>query len=99
MQGTGTRDQGHGSIVGLPAFRNPAASQAYAKAADAANTAGPRPRVLSGPWSLFPVPYEWLISDAMHPAPKPLSMFTTATPLAHELSMPSRAAMPPKLAP
>jgi hypothetical protein len=30
-----------------------------------------------------------LILLARYAAPKPLSMFTTATPLAHELSMPS----------
>jgi len=39
------------------------------------------------------------IIAAAYPAPKPLSMLTTVTPGAHELSMPSRAAMPPKLAP
>ncbi len=33
------------------------------------------------------------------PAPKPLSMFTTVTPGAHEFSMPSSAATPPKEAP
>src|SRR5207249_179808 len=32
-------------------------------------------------------------------APNPLSMFTTVTPAAHELSMPSRAAIPPNEAP
>jgi hypothetical protein len=36
---------------------------------------------------------------AMQPAPKPLSMLTTATPFAQLLSMPRSAAMPPKLAP
>ncbi len=35
-----------------------------------------------------------LSSEAMRPAPKPLSMFTTATPVAHEFSMVSSAAMP-----
>jgi hypothetical protein len=40
-----------------------------------------------------------LIIDAMQPAPYPLSMFTTDTPFAHEFSMPSSAATPPKLAP
>ncbi len=35
----------------------------------------------------------------MHPAPNPLSMFTTATPFAQLLSIPSSAATPPKLAP
>ena len=43
--------------------------------------------------------YKWLIWLAMQAAPKPLSMFTTATPGAHEFSMPSSAATPPKLAP
>ena len=36
---------------------------------------------------------------ARKPAPKPLSMFTTLTPLAQELSIASSAAIPPKLAP
>jgi len=36
---------------------------------------------------------------AMRPAPKPLSMFMTATPEAHEFSIPSSAAIPPRLAP
>ena len=36
---------------------------------------------------------------AIRPAPKPLSMFTTATPDAQEFSIPSSAATPPKLAP
>ena len=35
----------------------------------------------------------------MEAAPKPLSMFTTETPEAQLFSMPSSAAMPPKLAP
>ena len=43
--------------------------------------------------------YRWLIILARYPAPKPLSMFTTLTPLAQELSMDSRAARPPKAAP
>jgi hypothetical protein len=43
--------------------------------------------------------YKWLISDAIEAAPNPLSMFTTETPDAQLFSMPSRAAMPPKLAP
>lgn len=34
----------------------------------------------------------------MQASPKSLSMFMTATPLAQLLSMPRRAAMPPKLA-
>ena len=37
--------------------------------------------------------------QAITPAPKPLSIFTTAIPSAHELSMASRGATPPKLAP
>gem|GEM_PF-1895458 len=40
-----------------------------------------------------------LIWLAAKPAPKPLSMFTTVTPLPQLLSMPSSAATPPKLAP
>ena len=39
-----------------------------------------------------------LITLAATPAPNPLSMFTTVTPAAQELSMPSSAASPPKLA-
>jgi hypothetical protein len=40
-----------------------------------------------------------LIKLAENPAPKPLSMLTTETFDAHELSIPKSAAMPPKLAP
>jgi hypothetical protein len=40
-----------------------------------------------------------LIKLAATPAPKPLSIFTTVTPAAQELSIASRAASPPKLAP
>ena len=36
---------------------------------------------------------------AAYAAPNPLSMFTTTTPGAHELSIARRAAMPPKDAP
>ena len=36
---------------------------------------------------------------AIWPAPKPLSMFTTAMPAAHELSIDSSAAKPPRFAP
>ena len=36
---------------------------------------------------------------AMRPAPKPLSMLTTATPAAHEFNIDSSAAIPPRLAP
>ena len=36
---------------------------------------------------------------AIWPAPNPLSMFTTATPAAHEFSIDSSAAKPPRLAP
>ena len=43
--------------------------------------------------------YNRLIHDATHAAPKPLSIFTTVTLDAQELSMPSSAATPPKLAP
>ena len=39
------------------------------------------------------------IRAAATPAPYPLSMLTTVTPGAQELSMPSRAASPPKEAP
>ena len=45
------------------------------------------------------VPPMWLMRLARKPAPKPLSMFTTLTPLAQELSMLSRADTPPKEAP
>ena len=41
----------------------------------------------------------WFIMLARYPAPKPLSMFTTDTPLAQELSILRRAARPPKAAP
>ena len=41
----------------------------------------------------------WLMRLARKPAPKPLSMFTTDTPLAHELSIASSAATPPNDAP
>ena len=41
----------------------------------------------------------WLIILARYPAPKPLSMFTTDTPLAQEFSMDNRADTPPKEAP
>ena len=41
----------------------------------------------------------WLIWLAAYPAPKPLSMFTTVTPLPQLFSIPRRAASPPKLAP
>ena len=40
-----------------------------------------------------------LITEERTPAPKPLSMFTTATVGEHELSIPRRAETPPKLAP
>lgn len=40
-----------------------------------------------------------LMHEATQAAPKPLSMLTTATLEAQELSMPRSAAMPPKLAP
>ena len=40
-----------------------------------------------------------MIRLARTPAPKPLSMFTTLTPLAQELSMDKSAATPPKDAP
>ncbi len=40
-----------------------------------------------------------LITCARYPAPKPLSMLTTLTPAAQELSIESSAARPPKLAP
>ena len=44
-------------------------------------------------------PSIWLMRLARKPAPKPLSMFTTLTPLAQEFSMDKRALMPPKEAP
>src|SRR2546423_11865090 len=40
-----------------------------------------------------------LIWLAAYPAPKPLSIFTTVTPLPQLFSMPSKAANPPKFAP
>ena len=40
-----------------------------------------------------------LIWLAAKPAPKPLSIFTTVTPLPQLFNIPSRAASPPKLAP
>ena len=40
-----------------------------------------------------------LITAARYPAPKPLSMLTTETPAAQELSIASSGARPPKLAP
>lgn len=40
-----------------------------------------------------------LIMPARYPAPKPLSIFTTAVPQAQLLSMASKADSPPKLAP
>src|SRR2546428_5742590 len=43
--------------------------------------------------------HEWLMRLAAAAAPNPLSMFTTVTPDAHELSMASSAARPPKDAP
>ena len=43
--------------------------------------------------------FRWLMDDAWKPAPKPLSMFTTDTPEAHEFSMASSAATPPNEAP
>ena len=39
------------------------------------------------------------MQEATQAAPKPLSIFTTVTLEAQELSMPSSAATPPKLAP
>lgn len=44
-------------------------------------------------------PFQRLIKLATNPAPKPLSMLTTVTFEAHEFSIPSSAAIPPKLAP
>ena len=49
-------------------------------------------------YSHFVLPI-WFIILARYPAPKPLSIFTTLTPLAQELSIESRAASPPKEAP
>ncbi len=40
-----------------------------------------------------------LMRHAAQAAPNPLSMLTTVTPLAHEVSMPSSAESPAKLAP
>ena len=46
-----------------------------------------------------PLPPVWLIIDARYPAPKPLSMLTTETPDAQELSIDSSADNPPNDAP
>ena len=43
--------------------------------------------------SHFPAPI-WFMRLAMKPAPNPLSIFTQATPLAHELSIERRAESP-----
>ena len=47
----------------------------------------------------FLPPPMWLIRLARYPAPKPLSMLTTDTPDAQELSIDSSAEMPPKAVP
>jgi hypothetical protein len=44
-------------------------------------------------------PHRRLMQEATQAAPKPLSMLTTVTLEAHELSIPRSAAIPPKLAP
>src|SRR5712692_556496 len=61
----------------------------------------PRPlRVAAAVGALhLPPLYPRLIRLAAKPVPNPLSIFTTVTPAAQELSMPKRAAMPWKLAP
>ncbi len=46
-----------------------------------------------------PAAHVWLMRLAAAAAPNPLSMFTTVTPLAQELSMASSAAKPPNDAP
>ena len=56
-------------------------------------------RLIPSPQPLATNHYKWLMRLAIEAAPKPLSMFTTDTPDAQLFSMPSRAAMPPKLAP
>jgi hypothetical protein len=43
--------------------------------------------------------YSRFMRLAANPAPKPLSILTTVTPAAQELSIPRSAARPPKLAP
>lgn len=43
--------------------------------------------------------YTRFIRLAANPAPKPLSILTTVTPAAQELSIPNKAASPLKLAP
>src|SRR3954468_24735993 len=71
---------------------------------------GQRPRPMAmvitvGPFGEKPKPlvlshfarYRWFIREAMEAAPNPLSMLTTDTPAAQLLSIPSSAAMPPKL--
>ena len=83
-----------GSVIGasLPAARDPSASrQGRHDRHDAIEFEGPECAAY--------MDYPWLIADATQAAPKPLSMFTTATPLAQLFSMPSSAARPPKLAP
>ena len=44
-------------------------------------------------------PHRRAILAAIVPAPKPSSMFTTATPAAHEVSIASSAVTPPNAAP
>ena len=67
---------------------------------------GPQEHIPRGPHIALQVqrphastPFIWLIRLARKPAPNPLSIFTTLTPLAQPLSMDSRALRPPKLAP
>ncbi len=48
---------------------------------------------------LSPRLFRWLMALAWKAAPKPLSMFTTDTPLAQEFNMARRAVTPPKEAP
>ncbi len=51
------------------------------------------------PVILEPYSYLLLIRLAAKAAPKPLSIFTTVTPLAQEFNIPNSAAIPPKEAP
>ncbi len=51
-------------------------------------------------YSLAAAALTWLLMrQAAQAAPKPLSMLTTVTPLAHEVSMPHRAVNPASAAP
>ena len=61
--------------------------------------AAPMPQSKYRVFMVYPPHAIWLMRLARNPAPKPLSIFTTETPLAQELSMDSSADTPPKDAP